>query len=262
MAQSSGEGRGSIIVDSVAIFVSLVGVAAAMTLVYLSMRAVMNVGGFCAEGGPYQIATHCPKGTAGFMLGGIWGGLIFAALYVWRTIKARIGSFVGLLWPALFLSLGWNFLDFAIHPPEGQGLVGGWLVCAVLFFIMGGAPLVPALLGIVRWLRGGPPRLPLAMAGLAGAGGALKTAFSTLRQLKGMQRDVLAGTWMLPGSPGGTPAGGIFSMPPVSPGTGTMSSAELVAQLERLDALHRSGALDDAQFEAAKRSLLGTGGGT
>jgi hypothetical protein len=260
MAQSSGESRGLILVDGVAIFVSLAGVAACMTLVYLSMRAVMNVGGFCAEGGPYEIATHCPKGTAGFMIGGIWGGLIFAGLYVWRTMKAHVGSFVGLLWPALFLSLGWNFLDFAIHPPEGQGVVGGWIVCAVLFITMGGIPLIPALVGIVRWLRGAPPRLPLAMAGLAGAGGALKTAFSTLRQLKGMQREMLAGTWTWPGSPAGTPG----STPPSSPviSTGLMGSAELVAQLERLDALHRSGALDDAQFEAAKRSLLGTGGTT
>jgi hypothetical protein len=102
------------------------------------------------------------------------------------------------------------------------------------------------------------------MAGMAGAGGALKTAFSTLRQLKGMQRDMMAGTWTWPGSSGGTPSGGTVTMPPstATGGAATMSSAELVAQLERLDALHRSGALDDAQFEAAKRSLLRTGGTT
>jgi hypothetical protein len=36
-------------------------------------------------------------------------------------------------------------------------------------------------------------------------------------------------------------------------------SGELVTELERLDALHRSGGLDDREYEAAKRRILGTG---
>jgi hypothetical protein len=43
-------------------------------------------------------------------------------------------------------------------------------------------------------------------------------------------------------------------------GTPAPSSApppgDIVSRLERLDALHRSGALDDAQYEAAKTALL------
>ncbi len=43
----------------------------------------------------------------------------------------------------LFLSLGWNFFEYgAFH--EG-GLVWGWLICAAVFFVMGGAPVVLAL---------------------------------------------------------------------------------------------------------------------
>jgi hypothetical protein len=256
--QERGGSSVATVVDSVWIFVTLAGVACALTLVYLGMRSVMNIGGFCAEGGPYEIAVHCPKGSTGFLIGGIWGGLIFAGLYVWRTLRAGVGSFVGLLWPALFLSLGWNFLDFGIiNPPgEGGGPVAGWLVCAVLFFIMGGLPLIPALWGIVRWLRGAPPRLPLGMSGLMGSGGGIRTALSTMRQLKQLRRDLVTpgpttSTWTWPG--GGT-------TPRTPPTGGAAGGADVVAQLERLDALHRSGALSDAQYEAAKRAVLGAGG--
>ena len=47
-----------------------------------------------------------------------------------------------LAWPALFLSLGWNFLEFGFDPPgEDDGLVWGWIVCGVVFWLMGGLPL-------------------------------------------------------------------------------------------------------------------------
>jgi len=50
---------------------SLAGVACALTMVYLSMRSVMDVGGFCAEGGPFEIETHCSQGVPGVMIGGL-----------------------------------------------------------------------------------------------------------------------------------------------------------------------------------------------
>ena len=85
------------------------------------------------------------------MLVGLWGGLIMAAVYAWQVIKhgAR-PSLLGLLWPALFLSLGWNFLEFGLNPPGGTGLAWGWLVCAVTFGLMGGVPLIWALPAIVK----------------------------------------------------------------------------------------------------------------
>ena len=39
-------------------------VTAGLTVVFLSMRAVMNVGGACGSGGPYVIAQPCPGGVA------------------------------------------------------------------------------------------------------------------------------------------------------------------------------------------------------
>jgi hypothetical protein len=99
---------------SLGVFVTLAGVTCAMTLVFMAMRAVMEIGGRCGQGGPYVISKPCPKGIPLVILGGIWGGLIFAGLYVWRAAKSGIPSFVGLLWPALFLSLGWNSLQYGV----------------------------------------------------------------------------------------------------------------------------------------------------
>ena len=45
-------------------------------------------------------------------------------------------------WSALFLSLGWNFIEFSIYPPDGSGIAWGWIICAVLFGLMGFAPLL------------------------------------------------------------------------------------------------------------------------
>src|SRR3712207_848889 len=109
------------------------------------MRAVMDVGGACAEGGPYEIAQPCPDGVPLMMVGGILGGLVCVGLFMW--FAARLGggyaTIAAFAWPALFLSLGWNFFEYGLGPPgEGEGLVWGWLVCAGVFFLMGGLPLL------------------------------------------------------------------------------------------------------------------------
>src|SRR5919204_232452 len=93
--------------SSLWVFLSLAGVTAAITMLYLGMRSVMEIGGSCAEGGPFVPVRPCPKGVALIMVGGIWLGLIFAGMYVWQSLKSGGPSFAGLLWPALFLSLGW-----------------------------------------------------------------------------------------------------------------------------------------------------------
>jgi hypothetical protein len=61
---------------------------------------------------------------------------------VWKgsTIGGPYAALPLLAWPALFLSLGWNFLEFGVQPPGG-GLAWGWLVPGVMFVLMGGGPL-------------------------------------------------------------------------------------------------------------------------
>jgi hypothetical protein len=80
---------------------------ASITLLFLSMRAVMDIGGSCGSVESEQIRS-CPGNVAGLLPGAIWGGLIFTGLYVLVTTKYRVPSLVSLLWPALFLSLAYN----------------------------------------------------------------------------------------------------------------------------------------------------------
>lgn len=125
---------------------SLVGFSAALTILFLGMRAVMDVGGTCAEGTPFEIRVRCPQGVAPMVVGSIWGGLILAAIHTGFLPKGT-PTLMGLAWPALFLSLGWNFLDYGLDPPGRDGLGWGSLFCAALFAVLGGGPL---LLGISR----------------------------------------------------------------------------------------------------------------
>jgi hypothetical protein len=197
---------------------SLAVVSACLTILFLAMRSVMDVGGFCAEGGPYVIATPCPKGVPGLMLGGIWIGMIAVFVYRWQASKAGAVSLVLLLWPALFLSLGWNFLEYGVSPPFDGGLAWGWLVPGVLFVLMGGIPLLWAVPEMVR--RDSRPH------NLVGA--ALREGVAASRQFASERRIVDA----------------------------PFEEEGLVDELERLARLHRRGSLSDSEYEAAKRRLL------
>jgi hypothetical protein len=208
-----------VIRPTITIALSLAGVTCALTMVYLSMRAVMDVGGFCAEGGAFEIKTHCPQGVPGVMIGSLWGGIILAGVYVWQTFRNKVPSFTGLLWPALFLSLGWNFLDYAFDPPGTDGgVVWGWLICGILFVLMGGLPLLVMLPATIRAFtreadrpRGWPVGMPL----------------------EHMQRVVAR----------------------VQP-VGAASGTAMVDELERLAQLYERGALSEEEYVAAKRRLL------
>jgi hypothetical protein len=115
-----------------------------ITLLFLGMRAVMDVGGACADGGPYASAQPCPTGVPLAMVGGMFGLFGAAGLLMWFGSQIGKGAtaIVALGWPALFLSLGFNFLDYAFHPPDTAATpVWGWLIPGVLFWLMGGAPL-------------------------------------------------------------------------------------------------------------------------
>lgn len=201
---------------------SLALAAAGITLLFLGMRAVMDIGGACAEGGPFVPVRPCPDGVPALMIGGIWVGVIASMVYAWASIGARVPSFVGLLWPALFMSLGWNFLQYAFDPPFGEGVVYGWLIPGVLFELMGAIPLWV-------WAKslGAAPVLGTRLRSALSPPGA-KAMATALRAV----RDSRVAT------------------------VTSSSNAEMVSELERLDKLHRSGALSDTEYEKAKRRLL------
>ena len=200
--------------------------AAGITVLFLGMRSVLDVGGFCADGGAYVVRQECPDGT-GLMTVGVFAGLLgFGfALAGGMAGGPRLGV---LAWPALFCALGWNFLEYGIDPPPpATGVAIGWLICAIVFLVMGGVPLAFILRDPRTTLWGRDP------------------ADESARPFPGVRlvatRAARGDRTVAPGAP--------------SAPRGT-TSTDLVADLERLADLHRAGALDDAAFDRAKAARL------
>jgi len=220
------------LIDVALYLVGVVGLSMCLTLIFLSMRAVMNVGGFCAEGGPYVIETHCPEGTPLLLVGGIFGLFGFGGLMVWKgtLLGGPYAGLAALAWPALFLSLGWNFLEYGLfNPPDGEGIIWGWLIPGVLFVIMGIAPILAVL--------------PIGHSGRAGSA-----------------RASMAGR-IAPRTP--PPSMMTFDRASVAAASNDEGTDpdDLVTKLERLAALRQSGDLTSDEFEQAKRALIAQAGG-
>ena len=210
--------------------VGAAGLAFSLTILWLSMRAVMGIGGSCASGGPYVPAVECPDAVVLLTPASIFTGIASAGLLVWggAQLPGAWAGLVGLAWPALFLSLGWNFLEFGLRPPGGQPgeIVWSWLFCAIVFFLMGGGPLVLAIWGAREAI--GSHRSYAGGRVLVGP----RSGFEALRELR------------------------------TSLDTATASDddrADVTARMERLARLHRAGDLTDAEFQAAKRATLDAG---
>ena len=213
------------LVDVALYLLGIAGLAACLTLVFLSMRAVMDVGGFCAEGGPYEIQTHCPEGTVLLMPLSIFAGLGSAALVGWKgsQIGGGFGAIVGLAWPALFISLGWNFLEYGLWPPgDDGGIVWGWLIPGVIFEAMGILPLLALL----------PSRRVFGEAGSADSPAALTSA------RKRLLNDLVSHAHE----------------------RGWGAQEDIVSKLERLATLREQGAINADEFEAAKRAVIASAG--
>jgi hypothetical protein len=228
--------------------VGVAGVAFSLTLLFRSMRSVQSIGGFCASGGPYQIAHQCPKGIGGLLPLSIFGGLAF--LFLFAVSAGETGRPLLLLaWPALFLSLGWNFLDFGLHlTTSGQGVDGGFLVCAVVFIAMGAVPLIwllPMLWKVITG-RPDPDDTPSAPGRVPAFMGGTSVRFTPPPS----------------SSPTPAPASGtgtsvrFDSAPATATATAPSTGKDLAGELERLASLHRRRELTDAEYEAAKRQVI------
>ncbi|MEZ5161538.1 MAG: hypothetical protein R2709_12855 [Marmoricola sp.] len=142
----------------------------AVTMICLAMRAVMDVGGACATGGPYVSAQQCPDGSwmiavavPVLILGAIVGTSISGAM-----VRPPSSCPCGLGCLAL---LGWNFFVYAF---AGDDVVAAWLVCGVLFWLMA-APAVLAIIAsgfVRRFMPKLPMSLPIWWLGYLVAGGA------------------------------------------------------------------------------------------
>jgi hypothetical protein len=118
------------------------GLAACLTLIWLGMRAVMDIGGACAEGGPFVPVQPCPAGAPAALTLGMLGIFGFGALglYAGAQIGGGWAALPLLAWPVLFGSLGWNFLEYGFAYEEG-GIVWGWVIPGVIFILMAVVPL-------------------------------------------------------------------------------------------------------------------------
>jgi hypothetical protein len=145
-----------VVVKATLLTVGTLGFVVCLTLMYLSMRSVMDVGGSCASGGPYTISRPCPQGVAWVMPLAIFGGLFFVGMTFLGVFEEGGPRPYAFAWSALFIALGWNFIDYGVDPPGG-GTSVSWLVCGAIFFVMGGAPLVFLLSKSgARWAFWGP----------------------------------------------------------------------------------------------------------
>ena len=223
------ESRRYSLADVAIYLVGVAGLAMCLTLVWLAMRAVMNVGGFCADGGPYVIETPCPDGTPLAIMFGIFGLFLFGGVMLWKgsVIGGPYVGLVALAWPALFMSLGWNFLEYAFNPPgpPGQGIVWGWLIPGVAFLIMGAGPLLLAL------NIGGDGLVGSARTGVANRI-APDDRYALRANRQKLVNDLRAAK------------------------ENAEDAADLVTRLERLTALREAGDLTSAEFEEAKRAIL------
>ncbi|PKQ19556.1 MAG: hypothetical protein CVT66_09560 [Actinobacteria bacterium HGW-Actinobacteria-6] len=119
-----------------AIAVSAAGLAACITLVNLASTVVMELGGFVAIGGPYEIA-HPAPGWIVLMPISIVSGFAFGGLSLWASSRVDGYNLIPAVWTGLFVSLGVQFAYFGLRPPGGGGPAWAWIVCAVVFIPMG-----------------------------------------------------------------------------------------------------------------------------
>jgi hypothetical protein len=129
---------------------TIFGTAFCISTLYHGMRPIMRLGGMVASGGAYAIA-HPAPGWAWIMPVSIMLGMACFALNLFSGAGEGV-NLIALAWPGLFLSLGWNFLEFTFAPP-GRGIAWGWLVCGVMFVLMGGLPLLLAFRPLREQIR-------------------------------------------------------------------------------------------------------------
>jgi hypothetical protein len=173
------------------LLVSAFGLAACVIVMFLSMRAVMDIGGACASGGPYVPAQPCPDAVPALMTISMLGLFGFGALGLWAGAQLG-GGWAGLpllAWPGLFLGLGWNFLEYGVRPPGDEpGPAFGWLLCGVVFVAIGVIPLLIVISARRELRTEGSAAMALRFAGMTRAPSGSPDDLTRLERLAELHR--------------------------------------------------------------------------
>jgi hypothetical protein len=255
------------------------GLALCITLVYLGMRAVMDIGGSCADGGPYVSARPCPDGVPAAMILGVFGLFLFGGLAMAGAAGTGGYGWIPLIaWTGLFATLGWNFLDYGlVHPPAGEGIEWGYVIPGVLFQLMAWIPVVVLVAGLRerrRWRavsargNGGvssrregaapvdtrPPPVSSAhaieVAGSAGGSGRREQ----LQAIDGLMASLVTGA--AAEAPVHSPAGAGATPPATERAPSGADTQGLVDRLEQLGDMRERGLLTPHEYETAKAAVM------
>lgn len=158
--------------------ISIACMAAIFVMVPLAMLQLLDVGGFCASGGPYVIRQECPDGVmpvlgAGFPLLFVFGIAYTVSLPTgWRFLLVWC-------WPLLFLIIAAAFIVSAFTAPD-QGFAAVPFIVGIVMAAIGIGPMLiglPILPSPRRAANRGEPSakgslaLQLVFVALGGVGG-------------------------------------------------------------------------------------------
>lgn len=277
-----------VVVKTTLLTLGTLGFTVCLTMLYQSMRSVMEIGGSCASGGPYEISRPCPTGVAWIMPVSIFGGLAclaIGALGIFRQGGPRPFVFA---WSALFLALGWNFFEYGFDAPGG-GTSVAWIVCGAVFAVMGAVPLFfllsPSGIRMSLWgpkddddtgpvttssrIRRAIPIGPLPRPRVTTTPGAPRPPAAPAPP-RPPASPAAPAAWPAPPASTAWPTTAPvapFSTPVSAPAEPSpepsapadapaAASGDLVERLARLADLHDRGALDDDEYERAKEAVL------
>ena len=126
--------------DAGPIQLALILVSAALgiagpVLLFLASGPVMEVGGFVASGGPYEIA-HLAPGWIWIVPVGIMAMMaaFFVNIFVAQSLNRP--HLVAVFWTALFGLMGLQFFKHGFNPPSADGVSLAWLACGVVFALL------------------------------------------------------------------------------------------------------------------------------
>ena len=159
------------VLDTALYGLGVLGIAAAITLGALAVRAGLTTGA-CIAGGSDTSFLRCAPGMIPALGISVGLGAAGPGLTLWTVRRRPFPHPLPLAWAALFLVMGWLFLDDGLIHPGEQGVRIGFLVIAVVFAGLAVAPLLN------RRPSDRPPARPWAwalvvVAALAGCAGAV-----------------------------------------------------------------------------------------